>query len=90
MHPAALQANCALPDSAEQQVLQRRLLDVLDPHAPGDEARDHRAVRAPQSGRVGIAGQIEAVASGQPGWYVYCPHALFNVARRLLDHTLVV
>ena len=70
MRPAALQAKFALPNSAEQQILERLLLDGFDPQAPGAEARNHRAVRAPESGRVRIAGQIEAVASGQPGWYV--------------------
>jgi hypothetical protein len=36
--------------------------------APGGEARHHRAIRTPESGRVRVAGQIEAVASGQLGW----------------------
>jgi hypothetical protein len=72
-----------------QQVLKRLSLEDFVRHTPGTEACHHRAVRAPKRGCVRVAGQVEAVAFGQPGWSVCCPHALLNVARRLLDHTLV-
>jgi hypothetical protein len=58
-------------------------------HTLGTEARHHRAVRSPQCGCVRVAGQVKAVAFGQLGWSVCSPHTLLNVARRLLDHTLI-
>jgi hypothetical protein len=51
--------------------------------------RHHSAVRAPQRWCVRVAGQVEAVALGQLGWSVCCPHRFLNVARRLLDHSLI-
>ena len=54
-------------------------------HTPGTEAIHHRVVRSPQRGRVRVAGQVKAVAFGKLGWSVCSPHALLNVARRLLD-----
>jgi len=77
-----------LPTRA-QHVLKRLLLYGFVHHTPGTEARHHRAVRSPQHGCVRVAGQVEAVAFGQLGWSVCCPHALLNVARRLLDHTRI-
>ena len=70
-----------------QQVLERLSLDGFVRHAPGTEARYHRAVRSPQRGCVRVAGQVEVEAFGQLGLSVCCSHTLYNVARRLLDHT---
>jgi hypothetical protein len=78
-----------LPPARAQQVLQDLSLDGFACHAHRGEARHHRAVRTPERGRVRVAGQVEAVAFGQSGWLVCCPHALFNVARRLLDHAFI-
>ena len=72
-----------------QKILKRLSLEGFVRHTPGTEARNHRAVRAPQRGCVRVAGQVEAVAFGQLGWSVYYPDTLLNVARRLLDHTLM-
>jgi hypothetical protein len=58
-------------------------------HTLGIEARHHRAVRAPQRGCVWVIGEVDAVAFGQLGWSMCWPHALLNVARRLLDYTLI-
>ena len=77
-----------LPTRA-QQVLKRLSLYGFVRHTPGTEARHHRAARSPQRGCVRVAGQVEAVALGQLGWSLRSPHALLNVARRLLDHTLI-
>jgi hypothetical protein len=81
--PASKLPTCA------QQVLKRLSLEGFVRYTPGTEASHHRAVRAPQRRCVRVAGQVEAVAFGQLGWSVCCPHALLNVARRLLDHTLI-
>ena len=56
---------------------------------PGTEARHHRAVWAPQRGCVWVIDEVDAVAFGQLGWSMCYPHALLNVARRLLDHILI-
>ena len=72
-----------------QQVLERLSLYGLAGHAPDTEACHDRAVRSLQRGCVWVAGQVEAVAFGQLGWSMCCPHVLLNVARRLLDHTLI-
>jgi hypothetical protein len=78
-----------LPARRVQQVLQRLALYGLVGHAPGTEACHHRAIRAPQRRGVWVIGKVEAVAFGQLGWSVCSPHALLNVARRPLDHTLI-
>ena len=58
-------------------------------HTPGTEAGHHRAVWAPQRGCVWVIDEVDAVAFWQLWWSMCCPHALLNVARRLLDHTLI-
>jgi hypothetical protein len=77
----------ALPSARAQQVLERLSLDGFGRHAPGAEVRNYCGVRATQRGYIRVTGQVEAVAFGQPGRSVCSPHALLNVARRLLDHT---
>src|SRR5215211_2827542 len=61
-------------------------LDGLVGHAPGAEARHHDAVRATERGRVGVAGQVQPVALGQPRWFLRFSHALLYAARGRLDH----
>jgi hypothetical protein len=68
-----------------QQVLKRSSFEGFVRQTPGTEAIHYRAVRSPQRGCVRVAGQVEAVAFEQLGWSVSSPHALLNVARRLLN-----
>ncbi len=69
-----------------QKVLERLSLDGLVRQAPGAKACHYGAVRAPQRGRVRVAGRVQAVAFGQLRWSPCSSHASLNVVPQRPDH----
>jgi hypothetical protein len=68
-----------------RQVVERLPLDGLSRGTSSGEARHHRAVRTPESGRVWVAKEVEAVAFGQIGCFGHLSHVLAGVTRSLPD-----
>ena len=61
-------------EAVGRQVVERLPLDGPSRGTSGGEARHHRAVRAPESGHVRVAQEVEAVAFGQVGCCGYLSH----------------